>query len=88
MAHSNHTCIATLPITYYGTKQQKEKYLPKLASGEYIGAYCLTEPEAGARLLLTYYGRNTFLPRWKEIEPSLKGYMIKDLMVFKGGNNE
>lgn len=48
VAHSNHTCIATLPITYYGTKEQKEKYLPKLASGEYIGAYCLTEPEAGS----------------------------------------
>nr|WP_233881306.1 acyl-CoA dehydrogenase family protein [Virgibacillus halodenitrificans] len=48
VAHSNHTCIATLPITYYGTAQQKRKYLPKLASGEYIGAYCLTEPEAGS----------------------------------------
>src|SRR5699024_11790825 len=47
-AHSNHTCIATLPITYYGTEEQKEKHLPKLASGEYIGAYCLTEPEAGS----------------------------------------
>ncbi|WP_394219372.1 acyl-CoA dehydrogenase family protein [Halobacillus trueperi] len=51
VAHSNHTCIATLPITYFGTKQQKEKYLPKLASGEYIGAYCLTEPEAGSDAL-------------------------------------
>src|SRR5699024_10035800 len=48
VAHSNHTCIATLPITYYGTKQQKEKYLGKLASGKYIGAYCLTEPDAGS----------------------------------------
>ncbi|MBP2258671.1 acyl-CoA dehydrogenase family protein [Virgibacillus alimentarius] len=48
VAHSNHTCIATFPITYYGTQAQKEKYLPKLASGEYIGAYCLTEPEAGS----------------------------------------
>lgn len=48
VAHSNHTCIATLPITYYGTQAQKEKYLPKLASGEYLGAYCLTEPEAGS----------------------------------------
>ncbi|MRG86803.1 acyl-CoA dehydrogenase family protein [Salinibacillus xinjiangensis] len=48
VAHSNHTCIATLPITYYGTKEQKEKYLPKLASGEFIGAYCLTEPDAGS----------------------------------------
>ncbi|MBA2176408.1 acyl-CoA dehydrogenase family protein [Halobacillus locisalis] len=51
VAHSNHTCIATLPITYFGTKQQKEKYLPKLASGEYLGAYCLTEPEAGSDAL-------------------------------------
>ncbi|WP_102029002.1 acyl-CoA dehydrogenase family protein [Salirhabdus sp. Marseille-P4669] len=48
VAHSNHTCIATLPITYYGTPEQKQKYLPKLASGEYIGAYCLTEPDAGS----------------------------------------
>ncbi|WP_164670499.1 acyl-CoA dehydrogenase family protein [Virgibacillus doumboii] len=48
VAHSNHTCIATLPITYYGTTEQKQKYLPKLASGEYIGAYCLTEPDAGS----------------------------------------
>ncbi|MCP8969008.1 acyl-CoA dehydrogenase family protein [Ectobacillus ponti] len=48
VAHSNHTCIATLPITYFGTERQKEAYLPKLASGEYIGAYCLTEPDAGS----------------------------------------
>lgn len=48
VAHSNHTCIATLPITYYGTEEQKKKYLPKLASGEYLGAYCLTEPDAGS----------------------------------------
>ncbi|PSL40413.1 alkylation response protein AidB-like acyl-CoA dehydrogenase [Planomicrobium soli] len=51
VAHSNHTCIATLPITYFGTRAQKEKYLPKLASGEWIGAYCLTEPEAGSDAL-------------------------------------
>ncbi|RLQ90864.1 acyl-CoA dehydrogenase family protein [Planomicrobium sp. Y74] len=51
VAHSNHTCIATLPITYFGTPQQKEYYLPKLASGEFIGAYCLTEPEAGSDAL-------------------------------------
>lgn len=51
VAHSNHTCIATLPITYFGTRQQKEKYLPKLASGEFIGAYCLTEPGAGSDAL-------------------------------------
>ncbi|WP_033541091.1 acyl-CoA dehydrogenase family protein [Planococcus sp. CAU13] len=51
VAHSNHTCIATLPITYFGTPAQKEYYLPKLASGEFIGAYCLTEPEAGSDAL-------------------------------------
>lgn len=51
VAHSNHTCIATLPITYFGTPQQKEKYLPKLASGEFIGAYCLTEPGSGSDAL-------------------------------------
>lgn len=51
VAHSNHTCIATLPITYFGTKEQKQKYLPKLATGEYIGAYCLTESEAGSDAL-------------------------------------
>ena len=43
-----HTGIGTLPILYYGTEEQKQRYLPKLASGEYIGAYCLTEPEAGS----------------------------------------
>ncbi|MBO8173413.1 MAG: acyl-CoA dehydrogenase family protein [Bacillaceae bacterium] len=51
VAHSNHTCIATLPITYFGTPEQKAKYLPKMASGEYIGAYCLTEPGAGSDAL-------------------------------------
>ncbi|WP_252312386.1 acyl-CoA dehydrogenase family protein [Sinobaca sp. H24] len=51
VAHSNHTCIATLPITYYGTDDQKRRYLPKLASGEYLGAYCLTEPNAGSDAL-------------------------------------
>ncbi|MFC7442189.1 acyl-CoA dehydrogenase family protein [Laceyella putida] len=51
VAHSNHTCIATLPITYFGTEQQKATYLPKLASGEYLGAYCLTEPTSGSDAL-------------------------------------
>lgn len=43
-----HTGIGTLPILYYGTEEQKQKYLPKLGSGEFIGAYCLTEPDAGS----------------------------------------
>jgi alkylation response protein AidB-like acyl-CoA dehydrogenase len=43
-----HTGIGTLPLVYYGTKQQKDKYLPALSSGEMVGAYCLTEPGAGS----------------------------------------
>ncbi len=43
-----HSGIGTLPLVYYGTKAQKEKYLPKIISAEWIAAYCLTEPEAGS----------------------------------------
>lgn len=43
-----HTGIGTLPILYYGNEDQKAKYLPKLATGEYKASYCLTEPEAGS----------------------------------------
>ena len=45
------TGIATLPILYYGTEEQKQKYLPKLASGEFIGAYALTEAGSGSDAL-------------------------------------
>lgn len=48
VAQSAHTGIGTLPILYYGNDAQKEKYLPKLASGEYKAAYCLTEPGSGS----------------------------------------
>ncbi len=48
VAYSCHTGIGSLPIAYYGNLQQKEKYLPRLASGEWKGAYCLTEPSAGS----------------------------------------
>jgi butyryl-CoA dehydrogenase len=43
-----HTGIGTLPIVYFGTKAQKEKYLPKLASGEWVGAYALSESTSGS----------------------------------------
>ena len=46
-----HAGVGTLPYIYYGTKEQKEKYLPKIASGEWIGAYALTEPNAGSDAL-------------------------------------
>ncbi|WP_017731035.1 acyl-CoA dehydrogenase family protein [Nafulsella turpanensis] len=45
---SAHTGIGTLPILYYGNEEQKAKYLPKLATGEYKAAYCLTEPDSGS----------------------------------------
>jgi alkylation response protein AidB-like acyl-CoA dehydrogenase len=48
VAYTAHVGIGTQPILYYGNEAQKKKYLPKLASGEWIGAYCLTEPEAGS----------------------------------------
>ena len=47
-AFGAHTGIGTLPIVLYGTEQQKQTYVPKLASGEWFGAYCLTEPGAGS----------------------------------------
>ncbi|HTN21473.1 MAG TPA: acyl-CoA dehydrogenase family protein [Pelobium sp.] len=48
VALSAHTGIGTLPILYYGNKEQKDKYIPKLASGEWKASYCLTEPNAGS----------------------------------------
>ncbi len=48
VAYSAHTGIGTLPIAYYGNQDQKDRYLPKLASGEAMAAFCLTEPGAGS----------------------------------------
>jgi acyl-CoA dehydrogenase len=45
---SVHTSVGTNPILYFGTEEQKQKYVPKLAAGEYLGAFCLTEPSAGS----------------------------------------
>ncbi|OZI13397.1 acyl-CoA dehydrogenase [Bacillaceae bacterium SAS-127] len=45
---SVHTSVGTNPILYFGTEDQKRKYVPKLAAGEYLGAFCLTEPSAGS----------------------------------------
>ena len=47
-AYGAHTGIGTLPILLYGTEEQKNKYLPDLATGTKFGAYCLTEPDAGS----------------------------------------
>lgn len=51
VSHGGHAGIGTLPIVYFGTEEQKRKYLPKLATGELIGCYCLSEPQAGSDAL-------------------------------------
>jgi alkylation response protein AidB-like acyl-CoA dehydrogenase len=51
VAQGAHTGIGTLPILYYGTEEQRKKYLPKLATGELKAAYCLTEPWSGSDAL-------------------------------------
>lgn len=68
VAYSAHTGIGTLPILYYGTEEQKQKYVTKLATGKYIGAYCLTEADAGsdansgkAKATLSEDGKNYIL---------------------------
>ena len=48
VAYAAHTGIGTLPILYYGTEAQKKKYIPKLSTGEWKSAYCLTEPGSGS----------------------------------------
>ncbi len=48
VALSAHTGIGTLPILYYGNEEQRNKYLPKLVTGEFKAAYCLTEPDSGS----------------------------------------
>jgi alkylation response protein AidB-like acyl-CoA dehydrogenase len=48
VAFMAHTGIGTLPVMYYGNEEQRQKYVTRLASGELIGAYCLTEPGAGS----------------------------------------
>ncbi len=68
VAYSAHVGIGTMPIVYYGNEQQKRQYLPKLASGEWISAYCLTEPNAGSdansgrtKVVLSDDGKNYIL---------------------------
>lgn len=51
VAFGGTTGIGSIPIIYFGTEEQKKKYLPKLATGEWLGAYCLSEPQAGSDAL-------------------------------------
>jgi alkylation response protein AidB-like acyl-CoA dehydrogenase len=51
VTHGAHTGIGTLPLVYYGNEEQKSRYLPKLVSGEYLAAYCLSEAGSGSDAL-------------------------------------
>ncbi|HEX5166012.1 MAG TPA: acyl-CoA dehydrogenase family protein [Thermomicrobiales bacterium] len=51
VTYAAHTTIGTLPLVYFGTDEQKRRYLPRLASGEWVGAYALTEPGSGSDAL-------------------------------------
>ena len=51
VSHGGHSGIGTLPIAYFGNEAQKKKYLPKLVTGEWMAAYCLSEPDAGSDAL-------------------------------------
>jgi alkylation response protein AidB-like acyl-CoA dehydrogenase len=68
VSHGAHAGIGTVPIVYFGTEEQKKKYLPKIASGELLSCYCLSEPQAGSdalasrtRAVLSPDGKNWLL---------------------------
>ena len=57
VAFSAHSGIGTLPILYYGNEEQKQKYIPKLATGEWKASYCLTEPGSGSADVYTVFAK-------------------------------
>src|SRR6204780_779628 len=68
VSHGGHAGIGTVPIVYFGTEEQKKKYLPKIAPGELLSCYCLSEPQAGSdslaartRAVLSPDGKNWIL---------------------------
>jgi alkylation response protein AidB-like acyl-CoA dehydrogenase len=68
VSQGGHSGIGTVPIVYFGTEEQKKKYLPKIASGELLSSYCLSEPQAGSdslasrtRAVLSPDGKNYIL---------------------------
>src|SRR6202041_1315735 len=68
VSHGGHSGIGTVPIVYFGTEEQKKKYLPKIASGELLSSYCPSEPQAGSdslaartRAVLSPDGKNWIL---------------------------
>jgi alkylation response protein AidB-like acyl-CoA dehydrogenase len=68
VSHGGHAGIGTIPIVYFGTEAQKKKYLPRIATGELLSCYCLSEPQAGSdalaartRAVLSPDGKNWIL---------------------------
>src|SRR6202046_5646688 len=68
VSHGGHSGIGTIPLVYFGTPEQKAKYLPKIATGELLSCYCLSEPQAGTdslaartRAVLSPDGKNWIL---------------------------
>ncbi|MGB7752920.1 MAG: acyl-CoA dehydrogenase family protein, partial [Candidatus Acidiferrales bacterium] len=68
VSHGGHSGLGTVPIVYFGTEEQKKKYLPKIATGELLSCYCLSEPQAGSdsqasrtRAVLSPDGKNYIL---------------------------
>lgn len=74
VSHSSHTGIGTLPIIFFGNEAQKKKYLPKLASGELVAAYCLTESNAGSDALNS---QSTAM-----LSPDGKNYILNGEKIF------
>ena len=79
VAMAAHTGIGTLPILYYGTEEQRERYMPKLATGEWKACYCLTEPGSGS-------DANSGKTR-AELTPDGKHYLIngQKMWITNGG---
>ena len=79
VAMAAHTGIGTLPILYYGTEEQRERYMPKLATGEWKACYCLTEPGSGS-------DANSGKTR-AELTPDDKHYLIngQKMWITNGG---
>ena len=77
--HAAHTGIGTLPILLFGTEEQKKKYLPRLASAEAVGAYCLSEPQAGSDALA--------IKTRAELTPDGKHYVLngQKMWITNGG---
>ena len=89
VSHGGHSGIGTLPIVFFGTEEQKKKYLPLLATGEKLAAYCLSEPQAGSdaqnsltRATLSADGRSWILNGQKMWINEIGGFRADIYIIF------